>query len=431
MTMREDQHEAVGAAAELSRLPPRLLGRQPIVGREQQLLAYELFFRDGVITAADAAADSGAAVSRLLDPATQQALGPYRCYLNVDQDLLFSDLIAALPPQLVVLELLASVAPTADVLARCKALREQGFTLAVEDVKGAGAAQPLRELADIIKLDVAAQDAESLRARVAALKPLDRLLLAENVENAGQMALCQELGFDLFQGYYFAQPTVIAGRKLNSSQIGLMRLLALVMADAETAEIENAFKLEPGLTVNLLRLTNSVGSGLSTRITSLRHAIAILGRRQLQRWLQLLVYTNPGRESVAGGTNPLLQLAATRGRLMELLAERVMARNREFADQAFMVGILSVMPALLGVAMADILDQLPVAPRVRMALTDFTGQHGQLLQVVTATEEIDPEPLEAARARLPALACEVIEQSLAQALGWANQLGQPQPVDPD
>ena len=429
MTMREDQHEAVGAAAELSRLPPRLLGRQPIVGREQQLLAYELFFRDGVIAAADA--DSGAAASHLLNPATQQALGPYRCYLNVDQDLLFSDLITALPPQLVVLELLPSVAPTEDVLARCKVLREQGFTLAVEDVDGSGAAQPLRELADIIKLDVAAQGAESLRARVAALKPLDRLLLAENVENAGQMALCQELGFDLFQGYYFAQPTVIAGRKLNSSQIGLMRLLALVMADAETAEVENAFKLEPGLTVNLLRLTNSVGSGLSTRITSLRHAIAILGRRQLQRWLQLLVYTNPGRESVAGGTNPLLQLAATRGRLMELLAERVMARNREFADQAFMVGILSLMPALLGVAMTDILDQLPVAPRVRMALTDFTGQHGQLLQVVMATEEIDPEPLEAARARLPALACEVIEQSLAQALGWANQLGQPQPVDPD
>ena len=406
----------------------RLLGRQPILGREQQLLAYELFYRDGVIASASGVgADAGAS---LLDAATQEALGSYRCYLNVDQDLLFSALIEALPPQIVVLELLASVVPTADVLTRCRALRGQGFTLAVEDVDdvhASGVTQPLLELADIIKLDVVAglrSAPNTLSARVALLKPLDRLLLAANIENAEQLAFCQQLGFDLFQGYYFAQPTVVAGRKLNSSQVGLMRLLALVMADAETGEIEDAFKREPALTINLLRLTNSVGSGLSTRITSLRHAIAILGRRQLQRWLQLLVYTMPGRDAAAGGVNPLLQLAATRGRLMELLAERVMARNREFADQAFMVGILSLMPALLGIAMTDILDQLPVASRVRMALTDSVGQHGQLLQMVMATEQIDPSPLEEACARLPNLSQAFIEQSLAAALSWANHLGQ-------
>jgi len=139
------------------------------------------------------------------------------------------------------------------------------------------------------------------------------------IESLEAERILSELDCDLFQGYYFAKPTIIVGKRLNPSQLALIRLLALVMEDAETSALESAFKTEPGLTVNMLRLTNSVSCGLSTKITSLRHAITILGRRQLQRWLQLLVYTNP--KGAGQGVNPLLQLAATRGRLMELLAE--------------------------------------------------------------------------------------------------------------
>ena len=280
--------------------------------------------------------------------------------------------------------------------------------------------RPLLEMAEIIKVDVLGLDAARLTELVRQLKPFGKKLLAEKVESAEQVNLCKTLGFELFQGYYFAKPAIIVGKKLNPSQIALLRLLGLVMQDAETSEIENAFKVEPGLTVNLLRLTNSVGSGLTTRITSLRHAITILGRRQLQRWLQLLIYTNPkgGRSD-----NPLLQLAATRGRMMELLAERVTPRNREFADQGFMVGIMSLMPALLGVAIEEILAQLPVAPRVQMALVDRTGLHGQLLQVVEATEQTDPAILEEALQRVPGIGLEFLEECLTQALFWANNLG--------
>jgi EAL and modified HD-GYP domain-containing signal transduction protein len=174
----------------------------------------------------------------------------------------------------------------------------------------------------------------------------------------------------------------------------------------------------------MLRLTNSVSCGLSTRITSLRHAITILGRRQLQRWLQLLIYTNPKGES--HGANPLLQLAATRGRLMELLAERVQPRNHEFSDQAFMVGIMSLMPALLGMSMQDILDQLPVAQRVKQALIEYGGQHGQLLLLAETTEQTDPGLLEEARTRLPGVTAEFLSDCLAHALSWANNLGQEQ-----
>jgi EAL and modified HD-GYP domain-containing signal transduction protein len=232
------------------------------------------------------------------------------------------------------------------------------------------------------------------------------------------------LGFDLFQGYFFAKPTIIAGKKLNPSQLTLMRLLGLLMEDADTGKVEQAFKLEPGLTINMLRLTNSVGSGMAARITSLRHAITVLGRRQLQRWVQLLIYTNPqgGVQTV----NPLLQLAATRGHLMELLAERLQPKNREFADHAFMVGIMSLMPALLGVEITEILDQLPVVPRVKQALTAYGGQHGELLRLIEATEQTDPAATEEALRQLSGaylLNAQFISTCISQALAWANTLG--------
>ena len=204
-----------------------------------------------------------------------------------------------------------------------------------------------------------------------------------------------------------------------------------MLEDADTGEVENAFKIEPGLTVNLLRLTNSVSCGLATKITSLRHAITILGRRHLQRWLQLLIYPHP--MGATQDIDPLLQLAATRGRLMELLAERLHAKNRAFADHAFMVGILSLMPVLLGVAMEEILAQLPVALRVKLALTgqgEHCGQLRHLLQLVAASEQTNPLALDEALHYVPGINADFIGTCLAQALCWANRLGQEQDTTP-
>ncbi|MDR1708674.1 MAG: EAL domain-containing protein [Candidatus Accumulibacter sp.] len=405
------------------------LGRQPILGTEQQLLAYELLFRGGPVVAgnqADVADQAQATATVIANTFTglgsDRTLGPYRGHINVDEQFLFSDLIEALPPALVVLEILESVPPSPEVLERCRQLRAMGFSLAIDDVvKVDEAYRPLLELADIIKVDVLATDPARLADLVAQLKPLGKKLLAEKVESAAQVEECKRLGFELFQGYYFAKPTVIVGKKLKPSQISLLRLLGLVMHDAETAEIENALKVEPGLTVNMLRLTNSVANGLSRRVASLRHAIAILGRRQLQRWLQLLIYTGPKDGAV--DNNPLLPLAATRGRLMELVSERMRPRQREFADQAFLVGIMSLMPVLFEVSMEDILAQLPVAQPVRQALLEGEGALGALLRLAISTEQTDPQEVEEALKRAPGVSLAFLGDCLRQAFYWANNLG--------
>ena len=407
------------------------LGRQPILDCSQQLLAYELLFRDSRDNAANVA-DQVHATATVVTHAFSQlavanALGPYRGFINVDRDFLFSDMIELLPKDAVMLEILESVKPDAEVVARVRELRGKGFQLALDDIVSLDASyDELLTLVDVVKVDLQPLSEDQLRAIVARVKPTGARLLAEKVDSQAQMEFCRALGFALFQGYYFARPTIIAGKKLDHSQLALMRLTTLLLEDADTAEIEKVFKQEPGLTVNLLRLTNSVASGVRTRCTSLRHAITVLGRRQLQRWLQLLLFANP-----RGGTaSPLLQLAATRGRLMELLADKLRTKSPELTEQAFMTGIMSLMPALLGQRMEDILAQLPVAPAMVQALTgERGGTLGDLLQLAEASEAGDLMLIGTLLPQLYGITPTVLNTALAQALTWANAIGQETAAD--
>lgn len=408
------------------------LGRQPILDRNQQLFAYELLFRSAGAEKGNFASftDGNQATATVIINAFSEfslanALGPYQGFIKVDQGLLFSDLINALPAHTVVLEILDTVAQTAEMVARCEQLRQAGYILATHlrpeslDLDG----KPLLKIAEVIKVDISRVEPERLKQLAPALKPLRKTLLAEKVESDEQMRLCHDLGFDLFQGYYFARPVVIKGKRLQSSEVALLRLLGLISQDADTAEIEKVFKQEPVLTVNLLRLTNSAGSGLATRITSLRHAITILGRRQLLRWLQLLLYS--GASSTAPVVNPLLQLAATRGRMMELLVDRtpeVKEGGRDLIDQAFMAGILSLMPTLIGTEMSEILAQLPLAKPVHEALGERKGVLGGLLALVESLEAEDKEKAGEALQRLPDIDAAYASSCLIRALTWANNL---------
>jgi len=406
------------------------LGRQPILDRNQQLFAYELLFRSASAENGNFArfADGNQATAQVIANAFTEfsladALGPYPGFIKVDQGLLFSDLIHALPQHGVVLAVLESVAPTPATLARCEYLRSEGFILAVsERPEALDQSRPLLQLAEVIKLDISRVDPERLGELAEALRPLGKTLLAEKVESLDEMQRCRDLGFDLFQGYYFARPTVISGKRLQSSEVAMLRLLGLLSQDADGSEVERAFKEEPILTVNLLRLTNSAGAAMTTKITSLRHAIILLGRRQLLRWLQLLLYS--GFSGNGPTVTPLLQLAATRGRLMELLVDRTPAvkqGGRDTIDQAYMVGILSLLPTLMHSTIDEVLARLPVARPVQDALAERGGILGDLLRLVEALED-DEAKVGEILARLPGINVDYANRCLTQALTWANNL---------
>lgn len=208
--------------------------------------------------------------------------------------------------------------------------------------------------------------------------------------------------------------------KADITRMKLLKLLTLIADDADTGALDTIFREEPKLSYSLLRLVNSAALSPGSPITSFSQAITLLGRRQLQRWLQLLVYSDPNNGQ---HPNPLLQKAAARGRLFELLAEHIVPPlpAEHQADTAFMIGTFSLLDVLLGMAMPEILRQLPLPEVALKALVEHEGGLGQLLSVITA---VDKHELKAAAAGLDELGIDgqVYFEAQLEAYGWASKI---------
>lgn len=404
------------------------LFRQPILNRRQELAAYQLSFHGG--EESDDARYRGAGAplcAAYSELGMHSALGSTCAFIGVDVDFLQHEAIELLPPQGVVLELLLDGVPGKATLSRCRALVQRGYSLALSDYRGIDdRSRPLLPLVAVIKIDVHQADHGHLRELAGSLRKLPLKLLAEGVDSHEEMEACRDLGFALFQGRYFARAEIVSGRRLSAAHATLIRLCNLVGRDVDTAEIEDAFKHEPALTLNLLRIVNSVGrlGNRSTQpVTSLRHAITLLGRRQLQRWLSLLLLA-PGNDAADPTRSPLLQVAALRGRMMELLIAAQQPRDQRLADLAFLTGILSMMPAALGLPIDEILAQIAVEREVDRALRQHAGLLGTLLALL---ECFDNDDAACCDRLLTSLAGpfdrQTLNTGLSAALGWLNASG--------
>ncbi len=331
-----------------------------------------------------------------------------------------------LPPDRTVVELLETIDVNAEIIERCRDLRRRGFQLALDDVvhmdKGRETVLPL---VDVVKVDIPATPPEEVSRLVARLRRPGLKLLAEKVDSQEQADWCRELGFDLFQGYFFARPVVLEGRRADPSKRILIHLLQQTLTDAENPEIELSFKQSPELTYKLMRLVNSVGMGLRSPIQSLSHALVVLGRRQLQRWVQVLLFAH---HSTGDFPSPLLTLAATRGKLMELLGERE-SFDQGFRDRAFMTGILSLLDTLLGAPMPEVVEPLALPDDIRAALLDRTGRLGDLLGIVEALENGDEARVAALLAGDRPCPMAQLPSLQVAAMAWANDIATPTAKD--
>ena len=400
------------------------LGRQPILDRAENLHAFELLFRAGPDNRADIV-DGVAATAQVIQYAFGElgadvALGVFRGFINIDASLLMNDVLELLPHQLVTLELLETIEITPSVVSRCKELKQAGFKLALDDVREISAPyHPMLEIIDYLKVDIKLLNPTELAELTQQARAWPVALLAEKVDTREEAAHCRELGYQYFQGYFFARPLLIPGKKLSPSEMILMRLLGLLLADADTSEIEALIRQSPPLTLNLLRIVNAAAVGLSRRLASIVDAIAVLGRRQLKRWVQLLVFASAGSGNL---TSPLLQTAAMRGRFMEALAEQARPRDTEAQDRAFMCGMLSLMPAALQVTLGEILATLPLDEMLREAMLNGRGQLGTLLRAAEAIESGDTATLQRAAEELALPSFDPISAAQLEALRWAQTL---------
>ncbi|MBK7249608.1 MAG: EAL domain-containing protein [Gammaproteobacteria bacterium] len=402
------------------------LGRQPILDRREQTVAYELLFRSGDAISGRVT-DNRMATASVITHAfnelgIESVLGTCRGFINFDADLLLSDTVELLPPERTVVELLETVDITPAIVARCHELRALGFSFALDDVVQLGEHYtPVLPLIDIIKVDVLATPPGDLPAMIARARGLTGAkLLAEKVDSPEQARRCRELGFDLFQGYFFARPAVLEGRRVDPSRQVLVQLLQQVLTSADNRQIEATFKQAPELSYKLMRLVNSIGMGLRFPIASLSHALVFLGQQQLQRWVQLLLFAQRSRGTAQ---SPLLGMAATRGRLMELLAEK-QSGDVAKRDRAFMAGILSLLDVLLETRMEDLIAQISLPGDVRDALLARAGPLGHLLKVVEALEQADSTTLPALLANDDPCRFDDIAWIQVKALAWSNAIAQ-------
>jgi EAL and modified HD-GYP domain-containing signal transduction protein len=315
----------------------------------------------------------------------EQVVGGQLAFVNVDEVVLMSDFVRFLPPDRVILEILETVQPTAELLARVKELKELGFKFALDDVIGhSEQVSKLIDLVDVIKVDLKGVSREELTCLATSLRDAPQKLLAEKVETVEEFRLCLELGFEYFQGYYFARPAILTGKKISPSELVVLRLLELIGSNADSAAIEAAVKRDALLSLNLLRLVNSRAAGPDRHIESVSQALVQLGRSQLQRWLQILLYSMPdGRVEL---NSPLLQMATTRGRLLELMSQALRPGDVASAETAFTIGMMSLTDALLAIPMAAILERVDVSHEVKAALLDHAGDYGAMLSVAEELE---------------------------------------------
>ncbi|HVL74478.1 MAG TPA: EAL domain-containing protein [Noviherbaspirillum sp.] len=413
------------AAAHLPRIREFFLARQPILNRDGTLYAYELLFRSaaaGPASVTDDLAATAAVIAHASELGMENVIGASLAFINVNAEVLFSDFVHVLPRDTVVLEVLETVDVTNALITRIAHLADAGYRFALDDVVADGERlERILPLVDIIKIDVKQLTQPALRALTERLKREGKRLLAEKVETPEQFRTCLDLGFDYFQGYYFAKPSVLAGRKLAPAQAALVRLMVQVVSGMNTEDLERTIKQDAALGLALLRLVNALPAGSEKPVDSLGQALQLIGPRQLQRWLQILVYAEPG--ATGAGTSPLLMTASTRGRLLERIAETVHPGERTAADCAFTVGVMSLMDVLLASTMEEALEGLPVAPEIREALLERKGPYGDMLQLAESIEHVeDDAPKVAALLDKLGLSAEDFNALQLEAFEWSGAL---------
>ncbi len=368
------------------------LGRQPILDRKQEIVGYELLFRSAGCDFAEFESYSHASASVITSALSafgmQEVLGGKFGFINVHLGLLLSEMLELLPIGQSVLELLEVIQLDNQVVERCRELKKLGFTLALDDHEFSPELVEIYNLIDIVKIDILQTDVGQLPAVIEQLRRWPLRILAEKVETAEQFDACYRLGFDLFQGYFFERPVILNTKRIDVSGMAMLKLLQQLTLNAPIDELEQTFKVHPNLSYNLLRLVNSVAFGMHEKIKTIRHAITMLGTNHIRRWVQLSLFA--GNDS-RGVNNPLLEMAAVRGRLMELLTLQRIRQPiaGEQAEEAFMTGILSLLDVLFEVPMGEIIADLNLTDDVSRALLSREGDLGDLLALAERLEITD------------------------------------------
>lgn len=359
----------------------RYLARQPILDREQNTHGYELLFRSGpenLFRSDDPDAATCHAIDFSLLFGAAALTNGHIAFINCTRNILLQDIITVLPRDQVVIEVVESVLADQQVLEACERLHRAGYRIALDDYVPNPSTQRLLAFADLVKVDVLATDVARQAAIAEEMRRRGIRVLAEKVESREQFHLSQSLGYHYFQGYFFCRPETVTMKDIPCSQLAYMQVLSLANQDYfDVDKLEQAILREPSLCYRLLRYLNAASFGLFP-IRSIRHALSLMGQREIRKWVSIVVAI-----SLSGDrSEELIYSTLVRARCCEVLA----TFRRENSTGAFIVGIMSLMDAILDRPMEIVISQLPLTAECKNALCGGANALGTLLRVAICCE---------------------------------------------
>ncbi|PID41291.1 MAG: hypothetical protein CR981_03785 [Proteobacteria bacterium] len=364
------------------------IARQPIFTVNLRVFAYELLYRgSSSFSLTDNESDRATAnvlSSTFLTEGIDRISNNKPCFINFTRNLLLKKLPATFPSSQVIIEVLEDVPPTPDVIAVCKELKHAGYTIALDDFIFDPKLLPLVEIADIIKFDCLLSPIETLLPTLKKLEPYKLKYLAEKVETHEMFEKAKRFGFSYFQGYFFRKPEQIGIREVSTAKANLVNLLTEVNRSATTLkELEQIISRDVGLTYKLLRYINSSYFYRLHKIESIKHAIAYLGTRDLKKFITLVIIS----ELATDKPSELVRTALIRARFLEILATE--AGEPENAEKLFLLGLFSLLDAILGMKMEYISGRLPLGEELKQALISRKGRLGSFFNVLLNYEDHD------------------------------------------
>ncbi|MDL2210498.1 HDOD domain-containing protein [Desulfovibrio sp. OttesenSCG-928-O18] len=352
-----------------------VVARQPVFDLKGKIWGYELLYRrPRNLETADISSGAVATASVIINgyemvrPGLSQS---QKILINFTSDMIETQVIKLLPRDMCVVEILEDVDPTPEVIAAIADIKAAGYTVAVDDYVGQDNLQPFLAMADIIKVDVLGLDAAEIARHALSARGKKCLLLAEKVEDLKMAALCRQLGFSLFQGFFFSKPEVVVGKKVTTSQAVRMHILALCVGDdVDIKAVSEAVLHDPVITANFLKFVNSAHFGLRKRIRSVHHALAMVGPITFMQWLCVSVLATLENSPIS---HELAFLASQRAKFLESLGKHLDSRRLlppgVSVSSLFLTGLFSLLESVMGMPLADALDGVPLEPEVVTALS--------------------------------------------------------------
>lgn len=395
----------------------RFVARQPILTGDEKVFGYELLFRDGVEDYfrnpdPDAASRSTLSTSMLMG--LDVLCDGRRAFINITRDVLLKDYITLLPSSQTVVEILETVPPDDLVRAACQRLKEGGYQIALDDFGMDDPRESITDLADIIKVDVRATPPEKAAELVKRHGPWRCRMLAEKVETREEFLAAKKAGFVYFQGYFFRRPEMLSTHEIPANQLNYLRMWqAVARPELDIREVEGVIKGEASLCYRLLRYLNSAAFGFGQEIHSIRHALSLLGEREVRRWIRLVATLGAGQNK----SSDLVLSALVRGRFCELLSPTVGAGDSDL----FLMGLLSVMDAILEIPMARVLENVPVDQESKAVLLGGASRLRPFYQLMLAQESGEWKTAHELAGQLHLSESEVAEKYW-EAMQWARQV---------